>query len=135
MSQLVGDRERDRAAHELRRHYSEGRLTTDELAQRLEAALRARSGAQLRSALRDLPAWRWSEAGTLRSPLRLLRNAALVVAAVVMWLFVSVGLLIAFIAWLVANGPGLAGLLVFPLVWLAATWLLWRSSRRLRARP
>ena len=135
MSQLVGDRERDNATLELQRHYREGRLTTDELAQRLEAALRARSGSQLRSALRGLPAWRWTESGTLRSPVRLLRNAALVVGSVVMWLFVSVGLLIAFIAWLVANGPGFAGLLVFPLVWLAATWLLWRGSRRLRARP
>ena len=136
MSQLVGDRERDRATLELQRHYREGRLTTDELAQRLEAALHARSGAQLRSALRDLPAWRWTESGTIRrSPVRLLRNAALVVGAVVMWLFVSVGLLIAFVAWLIASGPGLAGLLVFPLVWLAATWLLWNGSRRLRARP
>jgi hypothetical protein len=136
MSQLVGDRERDRATHELQRHYHEGRLTTDELAQRLEAALHARSGAQLRSALRDLPAWRWGESGTIRqSPVRLLRNAALVVGAVVMWLFVSAGLLIAFIAWLIANGPGLAGLLVFPLVWLGTTWLLWNGSRRLRARP
>jgi Flp pilus assembly protein TadB len=135
MSQLVGDRERDRAATELQRHYSEGRLTTDELAQRLEAALRARSGAQLRSALRDLPAWRLTESGTLRSPVRLLRNVALVVAATAMWLFVSAGLLIAFVAWLVANGPGLAGLVVFPLVWLGATWLLWSGSRRLRSRP
>ncbi|HEY2310407.1 MAG TPA: DUF1707 domain-containing protein [Gaiellaceae bacterium] len=135
MSQLVGDRERDNATLELQRHYREGRLTTDELAQRLEAALRARSGSQLRVALRGLPAWRWTESGTLRSPVRLLRNAALVVGSVVMWLFVSVGLLIAFIAWLVANGPGLGGLLVFPLLWLAATWLLWRGSRRLRARP
>lgn len=135
MSQLVGDHERDRAAHELQRHYREGRLTIDELAQRLETALRARSGAQLRSALRDLPAWRWAEPGALRSPVRLLRNAALVVGAAVMWLFLSVGLLFAFVAWLVANGPGLGGLLVFPLLWLAATWLLWRSSRRLRSRP
>ena len=136
MSQLVGDRERDRATHELQRHYREGRLTMDELAQRLEAALHARSGAQLRSALRDLPAWRWAEAGTVRrSPVRLLRNAALVIGAAVMWLFVSVGLLIAFIAWLVANGPGLAGLLVFPPVWRAATWLLLSGSRRLRSRP
>ena len=136
MSQLVGDPERDRAARELQRHYREGRLTTEELAQRLETALRARSGAQLRSALRGLPAWRWVESGTIRrSPVRLLRDAALVVGAIVMWLFLSVGLLTAFIAWLVANGSGLASLLVFPLVWLTATWLLWRSSRRLRSRP
>jgi hypothetical protein len=135
MSQLVGDRERDRAATELQRHYREGRLTTDELAQRLEAALRARSGAQLRAALRDLPAWRWAESGTLRSPFRLVRNAALVLGATVMWLFLSIGLLIAFVAWLVADGPGLGGLLIFPLLWLAGTWLLWSGSRRLRARP
>jgi hypothetical protein len=134
MSQLVGDRDRDRAALELRRHYSEGRLTTDELAQRLETALRARNGAQLRRALRDLPAW-WADSAAVRSPLRLLRNAAFVVAAVVMWLFLSVGLLIAWVAWLAANGPGLGGLLAFPLLWFAATWLLWRGNRRLRARP
>ena len=50
------------------------------------------------------------------------------------WLFSSLALLIAFVAWLVANGPTLGGLLVFPLLWFALTWLLWRSSRRLRAR-
>jgi ABC-type multidrug transport system fused ATPase/permease subunit len=134
MSQLVGDRDRDRAALELRRHYSEGRLTTDELAQRLETALRARNGAQLRRALKDLPAW-WADSGALRSPVRLLRNAALLVVAAVMWVFLSVGLLIAFVAWLAANGPGLGGLMVFPLLWFASTWLLWRANRRLRARP
>jgi hypothetical protein len=136
MSELVGDRDRDRAAHELRRHYSEGRLTTDELAQRLETAFRARSGSQLRAALRDLPSWRWGEPdGAMRRPVRMLRNAALVFGAAVMWLFMSVGLLIAFVVWLLADGPGLGGLLVFPLLWLAATWLLWSGSRRLRARP
>jgi hypothetical protein len=134
MSQLVGDRERDRAALELRRHYSEGRLTTEELAQRLETALLARNGAQLRRALKDLPA-RWADSGARRSPLRLLRNAAFVVAAAVIWVFLSVGLLIAFVAWLAADGPDLAGLLAFPLLWFASTWLLWRGNRRLRARP
>jgi hypothetical protein len=134
VAQLVGDPERDRTAHELQRHYREGRLTTDELAQRLETALRARDGAQLRLALKDLPTW-WSEWAALRSPVRLVRNAAIVAAAAMIWLFSSVVLLIAFVAWIVANGASLAGLLVFPLLWFALTWLLWRSSRRLRARP
>jgi hypothetical protein len=125
---LVGDPERERTAHELRRHYSEGRLTTDELAQRLETALRARSGTQLRAALTDLPA-----AG-LQSPVRLLRNAAIVAGTAVIWLFWSLGMLIAFVAWLAANGPTLGGLLVFPLIWLALSWLLWSGSRRQRAR-
>jgi hypothetical protein len=43
-------------------------------------------------------------------------------------------LLIAFVAWLVASGPSLAGFLVFPLLWFGMTWLLWRGSRRLRSR-
>ena len=36
MATLVGDPERHRAALELQRHYSEGRLSVDELGQRLE---------------------------------------------------------------------------------------------------
>jgi hypothetical protein len=137
MAELVGDRERDRAANELNRHYREGRLTTDELAQRLEAALRARSGSQLRSALKDLPAG-WAD-GTalrtaLRSPARTVRNAAILVGTAVVWLFWSVGLLVAFVAWLAANGPSLGALLVFPLLWFAVSWLLWTGSRRSRAR-
>jgi hypothetical protein len=134
MAQLVGDPERDRATHELQRHYREGRITTDELAQRLETALRARDGAQLRVALKDLPTW-WSDWAALRSPVRLVRNAAIVAAAAMIWLFSSFALLIAFIAWLATDGPSLGGLLVFPLLWFALTWLLWRSSRRLRLRP
>src|ERR1700751_5982557 len=109
---LVGDREREHAALELRRHYSEGRLTLDELAQRLETALRARSGTQLRAALNDLPAV------GLRSPVRILRNAAILAGTAVIWLFWSVGMLVAFVAWLASNGPSLAGLLGVPLLWL-----------------
>ena len=129
MAVLVGDRERDRAAYELQRHYREGRLTADELAQRLETALRARSGAQLRSALKELPA-AWS----LADPVRMLRNAAILVGTAVVWMLWSVGLLVAFVAWLAANGPSLGALIVFPLLWFVASWLLWTGSRRRRSR-
>lgn len=138
MAELVGDRDRERAAQELQRHYREGRLTTDELAQRLEAALRARSGAQLRSALKDLPAGWWAETTALRealqSPVRAVRNAAILAGTAVVWLFWSAGLFVAFLAWLAASGPSLAALLVFPLLWFAVSWLLWKGSRRLRSR-
>src|SRR5881394_4244792 len=76
MPLLVGDPERDRAAHELQRHYREGRLSVEELAERLETALHARTGMQLRSALNELPA-RWAAPGALRSPAQALRNAAI----------------------------------------------------------
>ena len=52
---LVGDRERERAASALRRHYLQGRLTAEELGERIHMALRARSTSDLRDALRDLP--------------------------------------------------------------------------------
>ena len=129
MAVLVGDRERDRAAHELARHYREGRLTADELGQRLETALRARNGAQLRSALRELPGT-WSRADVVRTA----RNAAILAGTVVVWLLWNVGLLIAFVAWLAANGPSLGAFLVFPLLWAGVSWLLWTGSKRRRAR-
>jgi len=135
----VGDRERDRAANELQRHYREGRLTVDELAQRLETALRARSGSQLRSALSDLPrTWRSADPDSvreaLRSPVRAVRNAAILVGTAFVWLIGSVGMLVAFAAWVAANGPSLGTLLVFPLLWFVLSWLLWTGSRRTRAR-
>jgi hypothetical protein len=129
MAVLVGDRERDRAANELARHYREGRLTADELAQRLELALRARNGAQLRSALKELPA-AWSRLDVVRTA----RNAAILAGTLVLWMLWNAAVLIAFVAWLAANGPSLAALLAFPIVWAAASWLLWRTSRRRRAR-
>jgi Flp pilus assembly protein TadB len=126
---LVGDHERDRAANELARHYREGRLSADELAQRLETALRARNGAQLRSALRELPA-AWTRVDVPRT----FRNAAILAGTVVVWMLWNAALLIAFVAWLAANGPSVGAFLVFPLVWAAASWLLWHTSRRRRSR-
>src|SRR6266699_1105336 len=112
MAVLVGDRERDRAAYELQRHYREGRLSADELAQRLETALRARNGAQLRSALSELPA-AWSRVDVVRTA----RNAAILAGTVVVWMVWNAALLIAFVAWLAANGPSVGAFLAFPLVW------------------
>jgi hypothetical protein len=62
------------------------------------------------------------------------RNAAILAATAVVWLFWSGGLFVAFVAWLAARGPSLGALLVFPLLWFAVSWLLWTGSRRRRAR-
>ena len=51
----VGDAERDAAATQLREHYATGRLTLDELNERLDQTFRARTGADLRAVMRDLP--------------------------------------------------------------------------------
>jgi Flp pilus assembly protein TadB len=137
MSSLVGDPERDRTAHELKRHYREGRISVEELAERLETALHARNGMQLRSALSELPG-RWATPDAvregLRSPAKAIRNAAILVGTAMLWLFWSVGMLAAFVAWLAANGPSLGALVVFPLLWFGVSWLLWSSSKRRRSR-
>lgn len=57
-SMRTSDAERDRAAQALRHHYAAGRLELDELAERVERVHAARTVAELRSPLRDLPAER-----------------------------------------------------------------------------
>jgi hypothetical protein len=52
----VSDQEREQAAQQLREHYAAGRITEDELNQRVEAVYVARSQQQLAALLSDLPA-------------------------------------------------------------------------------
>ena len=52
---LVSDEERERAASEIREHFAAGRLTADELSDRLSAAYAARTAGELRAARADLP--------------------------------------------------------------------------------
>ena len=51
----MSDQQRERAAQQLRDHYAAGRLTEDELDERVQSAYGARTEAQLRELLADLP--------------------------------------------------------------------------------
>jgi hypothetical protein len=51
----VSDRERDEITTQLRDHAAEGRLSPEELDERVERALAARTGADLDAVLADLP--------------------------------------------------------------------------------
>jgi hypothetical protein len=134
---LVGDLERETASKALQRHYLDGRLSVEELAERLQLALASRDRAQLRRSLRGLPA-RWAEPDVvvreaLQPVARIARNAVVLAATALVWMFSSLLLLLVFVGWMVADGPRLAGLIAFPLLWATLTWLLWaRSSRRIR---
>jgi hypothetical protein len=125
------DFDRDRVAASLRRHYVRGRLTVEELADRLEVALGARSDGDLQTALHGLPA-PWSR-GELR-PLaetagRTARRAGLFLALAAFWSFLSLVLLVAFVAVVASDASG--GVIVaVPLVWLLATALVWRAWQR-----
>jgi Domain of unknown function (DUF1707) len=54
----IGDAERDTATAELGDHYAAGRLTLDELHERVTLALSARTRGQLTRVMRDLPSLR-----------------------------------------------------------------------------
>ena len=51
----VGDADRDAIAAQLREHYADGRLTLDELNERLDRTFAARTTADLEAVMRDLP--------------------------------------------------------------------------------
>ncbi len=51
----VGDADRDAIAAQLREHYADGRLTLEELNERLDQAFAARTKADLNTVMRDLP--------------------------------------------------------------------------------
>lgn len=51
----IGDAEREQAAAELGEHYAQGRLTTDEHAERLDRIWAARTRGDLAPVFRDLP--------------------------------------------------------------------------------
>ena len=125
---LVGDRDREQAARTLRRHYADGRLDEDDLAARLELVLRARSRWELAYALRRLP--------RVEQAVERARHGLVVVTMGAVWLMVTVALLVAFVAWVAAQGASLGAFAGFGLVWLLLTALLYRrtalSRRRLR---
>ncbi len=51
----VGDADRDAIAAQLREHYADGRLTLEELNERLDQAFAAKTKADLNTVMRDLP--------------------------------------------------------------------------------
>jgi Domain of unknown function (DUF1707) len=51
----VSDEQRERAAQEIREHFASGRLTQDELSDRVQAVYRAQTEQELRKLLADLP--------------------------------------------------------------------------------
>lgn len=127
----VGHPERDRAAVALRRHYLAGRISADELSERLELALAARSRHELRRALATLPQ-PWLQLDevvlpALRATGERVRHAALVAAMFFLWLSLSTMLLILFVV-AAAHDPGVLDLVGFPVAWLVVTALLYRAA-------
>ena len=124
----ASDDERERAVASLREHYVVGRLTVEELSARCELALRARSRADLRRALAEMPPL------LPRAIVRSLASGAALVVFTGAWVVFSFVLLLAFALTLVLGGVSSVGLAVFLVVWLVPTYLLFRQWRRGLAR-
>jgi Domain of unknown function (DUF1707) len=82
----ASDAEREHVAEALRRHHLDGRIDTEELAERLDRCYAARTTAELQPLLADLPAdereWRRApRRATAWPPLLVVAIAALLVAA------------------------------------------------------
>ena len=133
---FAGDRDRERATAVLREHYVGGRLTLDEVTERIGRVLTARSQAELRSALAGLPGF--PEAGDLAARGRSVARTALRGVALVVftgaYLMFSLTLLFVFALTLLLQGASGSMLLGFLLVWLVPTYLLTRLWRRKEAR-
>jgi hypothetical protein len=133
---FAGDQDRERATAVLREHYVGGRLTLDEVTERIGRVLTARSQAELRSALVGLPGF--PEAGDLAARGRSVARTALRGAALVVftgaYLMFSLTLLLVFALTLLLQGASGSMLLGFLLVWLVPTYFLSRLWRRKEAR-
>jgi hypothetical protein len=125
----ASDADRETAAERLRRAAGEGRLLTEELEERLEAALAARTYGQLDAVLADLPGRRISAPGSERR-LPVLRSALALTVAVAVVLAVTIAVVFA-----------LTGVFAGWLLWLLAGWFFlgrrrhgWRCGHRAELR-
>jgi hypothetical protein len=125
----ASDAEREQVAEALRRHHLDGRIDTEELTERLDRCYAARTTAELRPLLADLPAGERERPGAPR-PLAAWPASPLLVVAVV-------ALLAAATAGAIAHGhPGpLPFIAVFLLLRFAWWGPGWRRAGRRRAAP
>jgi Domain of unknown function (DUF1707) len=129
---FAGDRDRERATAALREHYARGRLTLDEISERTDRVLAARSRADLRSALSNLPVLPDVRdlAGHGGSIVQAAVRGVVLVVLTGAYVLFSFALLLVFGFTVLVEGASGSMLLGFLLVWLIPTYLLSRVWRR-----
>jgi hypothetical protein len=113
----ASDTDRDTVADRLRAAATEGRLTTDELDERVSTALRARTYGELDQLVADLPAKRLVSAPR-RNPALAVVSAAAVALAAVAVLAVAVAVI--------------TGIATIWMIWVAFSLILGRRRRMVR---
>jgi hypothetical protein len=89
----IGDAERDAAMEQLREHFAAGRLTLDELTERIDGALAAKTQTQIDALMMDLPRPRRSPAYLAHSAEDTSDTARYVVAMLVLFALAALVLL------------------------------------------
>jgi hypothetical protein len=122
--------ERDRMVERLRTHAGEGRLELDELEERVELALRARTRGELAALVRDLPRLSGRErTRRQRGVARFSAAMALVPLVMAIVLFSAAPPIIAWMGWPLLGFWFFAGL---PASSLGFAWCGWSKRRRRR---
>jgi hypothetical protein len=126
---VVSDGERERAAAALRQQFVHGRLSTEELAERVELALRARNRRDFQRAFRGLPPV-WLDGDELRRLGREAKRTVVRLFVAAAWALVTLVLLIALAADAVRDDMTLHNATTIAVVWVGATALAWHFRRR-----
>jgi DUF1707 SHOCT-like domain len=114
----ASDADRDGVAERLREAATEGRLLTEELEQRLEAAFSARTYGELNAIVADLPGRRLAPRADAIRPTRMSSALAIAIAvAVTLAVIVTVVFIV-------------TGVLAMWVLWLAAGWWFFGPRRR-----
>ena len=134
---FAGDRDRERAAAALQEHYVRGRLSLEELTERIGHVLAARSRGDIRHAFWGLSLFPDLDefAARGRAALHNAKRGVVLALLTTAYLLFTFTLLLAFAAALIVQGATSAVLLAFLVVWLVPTFLMsriWRRSRIVR---
>jgi hypothetical protein len=122
--------ERDRVVDQLRTHAGEGRLELDELEERIDTALRARTRGELTALLRDLPRLgSRAYAGRRRAVARASMAMAFLPLVVAILLFSLAPPMIAWMGWPILGFWLFGGL---PGAGMGFAWCGWSKRRRQR---
>jgi hypothetical protein len=125
----VGDHDRELAASALGKHFVNGRLSADELEERVGRSLQAKTRKDLDKALKDMPLV-WEDFRFAQRVQRGRQRVGFFFRLVRSWVKVNVLLAAVLAVALIVGAPIAAAIGAALLAWSAATYAFWRIWQR-----